>query len=68
MICTFLGRKTWLSEKCRLAHPNLDLDDADAGRARHLRRFELKFQCFLQVGKSIFLGLALTGDIELQAL
>ena len=35
---------------------------------RRLRRFEVQFQRFLQVGESFFLGLALAGDVEFQAL
>ena len=33
-----------------------------------MRRFEVQFQRFLQVGQCLFLGLALAGDIEFQAL
>ena len=33
-----------------------------------MRWFEVQFQRFLQVGKSLFLGLALAGDVEFQAL
>ena len=32
-----------------------------------MRRFEVQFNRFLEVGKSLFLGLALAGDIDLQA-
>ena len=33
-----------------------------------MRRFEVKFQRFLQVGESLFFGLALAGDIDFEAL
>lgn len=33
-----------------------------------MRRFEVQFNRFLEVGKSLFLSLALAGDIDLQAL
>src|SRR5271169_4502334 len=51
-----------------LSRPKLDLNDTDLWWPRRLRRFEVQFQRFLQVGKSLFLGFALAGDIELQAL
>jgi len=51
-----------------LSRANLDLDHSDFRRSRRLRRFEVKFQCFLQVGKRLFFGFALAGDIDFQAL
>ena len=33
-----------------------------------MRRFEVQFQGFFQVGKSLFFGLALTGEVEFQTL
>ena len=33
-----------------------------------MRRFEVQFQRFLQVGESLFFGFALAGDIDFQAL
>jgi hypothetical protein len=33
-----------------------------------LQRLKVQFNRFLEVGKSLFLGLALAGDIEFQAL
>lgn len=33
-----------------------------------MRRFEVQFNRFLEVGKSLFLGLPLAGDIEFEAL
>ena len=58
-----ISRKGW-----GLSRPNLNLDYPDLGRPGCLRRFEVQFEGFLQVGKSLFLGLALAGDIEFQAL
>src|ERR1017187_870027 len=51
-----------------LSRPNLNLDHTDCGRPGCLRRFEVQFNRFLQVGKSLFFGLALAGDVEFQAL
>src|SRR5208283_1891153 len=58
-----ISRKDW-----GLSRPNLDLDHADIGRTCCLRRLKVQFQRFPQVGKSLFLGLALAGDVEFQAL
>ena len=33
-----------------------------------MRRFEVQFNRFLEVGKGLFLGLALAGEVELEAL
>ena len=33
-----------------------------------MRRFEVQFNRFLEVGKSLFLGFALAGDVEFEAL
>src|ERR1035441_5883917 len=49
-----ISRKDW-----GLSRPNLDLDHANSRRPRCLRRFEVQFQRFLQIGKSLFLGFAL---------
>ena len=57
------SRKGW-----GLGRANLDLDHPDSRRPRRLRRFEVKFQCFLQVGERLFFGFALTGDVNFQAL
>lgn len=53
---------------CGLSRTNLNLDYANPGWARGLRRLEVKFQCFLQVGKSLFFTLTLAGDIYFEAL
>jgi hypothetical protein len=50
-----------------LSRPNLGLDHTDIGRPRCPRWFEVQLQRFLQVGESLFFGLALAGDIDLQA-
>jgi hypothetical protein len=57
-----------LAERVGLSRPNLDLDRADLRRPCRLRRFEVQFNRFLEVGKSLFLGLALTGNVEFEAL
>src|SRR5450432_210719 len=57
------SRKGW-----GLSRPNLDLDHTDLRRPCRLRRFEVQFNRFLEVGKSLLLGLALTGNVELEAL
>src|ERR1035437_788968 len=57
------SRKGW-----GLSRPNLDLDQADLRRPRCLRRFEVQFNRFLEVGKSVFLGIALACDVEFEAL
>jgi len=33
-----------------------------------LRRLEVKFQCFLEIGKSFFFGLALAGNVDFETL
>ena len=33
-----------------------------------MRRFEVQFNCFLEIGKRLFLGVALAGDVEFEAL
>jgi len=57
------SRKGW-----GLSRPNLDLDQADLRRPCCLRRFEVQFNRFLEIGKSLFLGVALAGDVEFEAL
>src|ERR1035437_7690738 len=51
-----------------LSRPNLDLDQTDLRRPCCLRRFEVQFNRFLEVGKGLFLGVALAGDVEFEAL
>jgi hypothetical protein len=58
-----ISRRGW-----GLSRPNLDLDQADLRRPGCLRRFEVEFNRFLEIGKSLFLGLPLAGDIEFEAL
>ena len=43
-------------------------DRSNPARARRLRRFEVKFERFLQVCEGLFFALALAGDIDLKAL
>ena len=57
------SRKGW-----GLSRPNLDLDQADLRRPCCLRRFEVQFNRFLEIGKGLFLGLALAGNVEFEAL
>ncbi len=57
------SRKGW-----GLSRPNLGLDHADLGWTGCLGRFEVQFERFLEVGKSLFLGLALAGNVDFQAL
>jgi len=57
------SRKGW-----GLSRANLDLDHPDSRRPRRLRRFEVKFQRFLQVAERFFFGFALAGNIDFQAL
>src|SRR5664280_117624 len=57
------SRKGW-----GLSRPNLDLDQADLRRPCCLRRFEVQFNRFLEIVKSLFLGVALAGDVEFEAL
>lgn len=52
----------------RLKRPNLKLDRTEFGRPRCLRRLEIQFERFFEIGKSFFLGLALAGDVEFQTL
>ena len=33
-----------------------------------MRRFEVQFNCLLEIGKCLFLGVALAGDVEFEAL
>jgi len=57
------------SQKGRgLSRPNLNLDHANGRRPGCARRLKVQFQGFLQVGESFFFGLALAGDIDLEAL
>jgi hypothetical protein len=58
-----ISRKGW-----GLSRPNLDLNNADLRQPCCLRRLEVQFNRFLEVGKSLFLSLALARDIEFQAL
>ena len=57
------SRKDW-----GLSRANLDLDHSHFRRPRRLWRFEVKFQCFFQVGERLLFGLALAGNIDFQAL
>jgi len=36
-----------------LSRPNLNLDRPNLGRVGSLRRFEMKFECFFQIGESL---------------
>jgi hypothetical protein len=47
---------------------SLDLKHADLRRPCCLRRLEVQFNRFLEVGKRLFPSLALAGDVEFQAL
>jgi len=58
-----ISRKGW-----GLSRPNLNLDGANPGRTRCLGWFEVKLQGFLQVRKSFFLAVPLTGNIDFKAL
>jgi hypothetical protein len=51
-----------------LSRPNLNLDGANLGGSRGLRRLEVEFQCFLQVGKSLVFALTLAGHVYFQTL
>jgi len=62
------SRRLISRQGCGLSRPNLDLDHTHFRRPRWLGRFEMQFKRFPQVGKGFFLGLALAGDIDLQAL
>jgi hypothetical protein len=53
---------------CGLSRPNLDLNGTNFWELRGLRRLEVKFQGFLQIGESLFLGLTLAGDVDFEAL
>src|ERR1039457_4515882 len=57
------SRKRW-----GLSRPNLDLDQADLRRPCGLQRFEVQFNRFLEIGKHLFLGVALAGNVEFEAL
>src|SRR5450759_2322173 len=46
----------------------LPSETADLRRPCCLRRFEVQFNCFLEIGKCLFLGVALAGDVEFEAL
>jgi len=63
MVCNVLSRKGW-----GLSRPNLNLDRPHFGRARVLRRFEVKFERFFQVGESLFFAFALACNINFQTL
>jgi len=58
-----ISRKGW-----GLGRPNLNLDRPQFGRARSLRRFEVKLERFFQIGESVLFGFALAGNINFQAL
>src|SRR2546429_6656350 len=61
------SRRRLISRKgCGLSRPNLNC--ANLWRTCCVRRFEMQFQRFFQVCESLFLGLALAGDIEFQTL
>ena len=62
----FLG--TMAVSTASLSRRNLNLDRANHRRTRGLRRFEVQFQRFLQVGESLSFGFALASDIDFQAL
>ena len=51
-----------------LSRPNLNLDRANFGGASSLRRLEVKFKRFLQIGECLFLSLALAGDVDFETL
>jgi hypothetical protein len=53
---------------CGLSRPNLNLDRANLWGTRGARRLEVQFQCFLQVGESLFFAFTLAGDIDFEAL
>jgi len=55
----FLSRRSTSRKGRGLSRPNLDLDQTDSGRPGCLRRFEVKFQGFRQIGKRFLFGLAL---------
>src|ERR1035441_3204409 len=53
------SRKRW-----GLRRPNLALDQTDPRRPCCLRRFEVQLNRFLEIGESLFLGVALAGDVQ----
>lgn len=64
-----LSRRRLISRKgSGLSRAKLDLDRAHSGRPGGLRRFKVKFECFLQIRQRLFFGLALAGNIHLKTL
>jgi len=51
-----------------LTRPNLNLDGTKPRGTCRLRWFEVKLQCFFQVGESLLFGFTLAGDIEFETL
>ena len=65
---TASSRRLTSRKGCGLSGPNLNLDRADLRRPCRLRRFEVQFNRFLEVGKSLVLRLALADDVEFDSL
>ncbi len=53
---------------CGLSRPNLNLDRTNLWGTCGLRRLEMEFQRFLQVGESLFFGFTLASNVEFEAL
>lgn len=51
-----------------LSRANSDLDCADHGRAGALRRIEVEFEGFFEVGQGLLFGRALAGHVDLETL
>ena len=63
------SRRRLISRKGNgLSRPNLNLDQADLWWARCLRRLEVKFQGFFEVGERFIFRSALARHVELEAL
>lgn len=57
-----------LTEGWGLSRPNLNLDGANPGGTRGLRRLEVELKRFFQVGQRLFFTFTLAGNITLEAL